>query len=156
MPPWETDHLVWDVFTLPVALNALCLLFAQHFLSKLIKHVTRVHWTSSVNIVAQTRNLSGRKRNPVALVWSFPSRPARTGPECAREWAAALRKHVVIAPLTFSSQQNCWHSDVWLHMTADIITGSLPQHASFEMSQTSAMRTQSWERHKPREDAAHG
>ncbi len=64
MPPWETDHLVWDVFTLPVALNALCLLFAQHFLSKLVKQVTRVHWTLSVNVVAQTRNLSGRKRNP--------------------------------------------------------------------------------------------
>ncbi len=155
MPPWETDHLVWDVYFTCGIKCSLSFVYAT-LLSKLVKQVTHVSWTSSVNVVAKTRNLSGRKHNPVALVWSFPSRPARTGPKCTREWAAALQKHVVIALLTFSPQQNCWHSDVWLHMTADIIMGSLPQHASFEMSQTSAMRMQSGERHKQREDAVHG
>lgn len=79
MPPWETDHLVWDVYFtcgIKCSLSFVC----TTLLSKLVKQVTHVSWTSLVNVVAQTRNLSVRKHNPVALVWSFPSRPAPRGP----------------------------------------------------------------------------
>lgn len=85
----------------------------------------------------------GQKCNP-SLGFELSHEAFALGPIYAREWVALPQKiNSVIAALTFSSPQKCWHHDVWLHMTADITVCSLPQHASFQTSRTPPMRTRS-------------